>query len=202
MVFRAFLEDISDDYSAEHNNFKYNGRGENFYTYNGFKRDISVSFKIAAQSRHEMMPLYRKLNFLVSNTAPDYSPEGRMRTPYVRMTVGHWMNRIPGVISSVGLKWVTDYPWEINMDGPESTNPHMLVLPHVLDVSLSFLPIHNFLPQKGVKTPFILPNPDAASGDGTIKPAQKWLAFEAQKLADAKKAIKIASDKHEKLPKS
>ena len=43
------------------------------------------SFKIAAQSRHEMMPLYRKLNFLVSNVAPEYKVT-RMRTPFIRLT--------------------------------------------------------------------------------------------------------------------
>ena len=178
MVFRAFLDDLSDNFAAEHNNFKYNGRGEEFYTYKGFKRSISLSFKIAAQSRHEMMPLYRKLNFLVSNTAPDYHPDsGRMRTPYMRMTVGHWMNRTPGVLNSVNLKWQKDYPWEINIDGPEEvddsglTQSQMLILPHVLDVSVSFTPIHNFLPQKGVKTPFILPQLE----DGYLSQFQQWL---------------------------
>ena len=177
MLFRAFINSIDDSYAAEHNEFKYNGRGEPFYTYKGFKRNISLSFKVAAQTRHEMMPLYRKLNFLISNTAPDYSNNGRIRTPYIRMTVGSWMNRIPGVISSIGLSWDQDVPWEINMDGPENENPrgpHMLVLPHALDVSLDFLPIHNFLPQKGHQTPFILPN--HKNIDGTFKPNQQWLS--------------------------
>ena len=97
-----------------------------------------------------------------------------MRTPYVRMTVGSWMNRIPGIITSVDLSWDKDVPWEINMDGPEDTNPHMLVLPHALDVSLNFTPIHNFLPRKGFRTPFILPNHKDI--DGTFKPNQKWLS--------------------------
>ena len=183
IMFRAFLDDLSDNFAAEHNNFKYNGRGEEFYTYKGFKRDISLSFKIAAQSRHEMMPLYRKLNFLVSNTAPDYGDNGRMRTPYIRLTVGSWINRIPGVISSVNLKWQKDYPWELNMDGPEERGKqHMLVLPHVLDVTLNFLPIHNFLPKKGVQTPFILPF--GKHVDGAIDKAQKWLTFKGNDLLD------------------
>ena len=177
MVFRAFLDDVKDNYAAEHSTFKYNGRAEEFYSYKGFKRTIDISFKIAAQSRHEMMPLFRKLNFLVSQTAPDYSDyNGRIRTPYVRMTVGSWMNRIPGVISSVGLSWGTDYPWEINMDGPEEEltgSPDMLVLPHVLDVNISFLPVHNFLPRKGIDTPFILPK--GSPVDGAIFPEQQWL---------------------------
>tara|TARA_R110001592_G_scaffold5457_1_gene30041 strand:+ start:4637 stop:6643 length:2007 start_codon:yes stop_codon:yes gene_type:complete len=180
LVFRAFLDDVSDSFSAKHNTFEYNGRAEEFYSYKGFKRDISLSFKIAAQSRHEMMPLYRKLNFLISNTAPDYSSQGRMRTPYMRMTVGHWMNRIPGVLNKVNLKWDKDYPWEINIDGPEETEgAQMLVLPHVLDVSISFTPIHNFLPQKGVSTPFILPQ----AIDGALSKYQQWL-FDHKGLSD------------------
>ena len=54
MVFRAFLDDFGDNYSANYNETNYNGRAESFYTYNSFKRDISLTFKIAAQSRYEM----------------------------------------------------------------------------------------------------------------------------------------------------
>ena len=94
---------FNDNYSANHNEIKYNGRAENFYTYNSFNRDISLSFKIAAQSRHEMMPLYRKLNFLASNTAPEYNKNsGRIMTPYIRLTVGSYLNRVPGVLKSIG----------------------------------------------------------------------------------------------------
>jgi len=175
MVFRAFLDDFSDNYSANHNEIKYNGRAENFYTYNSFKRDISLSFKIAAQSRHEMMPLYRKLNFLASNTAPEYSEGGRIMTPYIRLTVGSYLNRVPGVLKSIGIKWQKDYPWEISIDSPEGgMDSHMLVLPHVLDINVSFQPIHNFLPQKGTRnSPFILPHWDQR--DGHLKPLQKWM---------------------------
>ena len=177
MVFRAFLDDFSDSYSANHNEIKYNGRAENFYTYNSFNRDISLSFKIAAQSRHEMMPLYRKLNFLASNTAPEYNKNsGRIMTPYIRLTVGSYLNRVPGVLKSIGITWQKDYPWEIAIDSPEKgMDSHMLVLPHVLDVSVNFQPIHNFLPQKSVsESPFILPHYDQR--DGKLKQEQRWLS--------------------------
>ena len=53
---------------------------------------------------------------------------------------------------------------------------HMLVLPHVLDVSVNFQPIHNFLPQKDVRnSPFILPHWDQR--DGTLNPLQKWMSL-------------------------
>ena len=101
IVFRAFLDSFNDNYNASHNEFNYNGRGETFYTYNSFKRNISLSFKIAAQSRVEMMPLYRKLNYLVSNVAPEYGPSGRIRTPFMKLTVGSWCDRVPGILNSV-----------------------------------------------------------------------------------------------------
>ena len=110
MAFRAFLDDYSDDFDAQWNEFKYNGRGEPFFSYAGFKRTISFSFKVSAQSRWEMMPLYRKLNYLVSQTAPDYKGS-RMRANFVKLTIGHLVDRTPGIITKVGLKWQKDYPW-------------------------------------------------------------------------------------------
>ena len=163
MVFRAFLDDWSDDYTGNWNAMKYNGRGEEFYTYDGFKRTTSFSFKIAAQTRYELKPLYRKLNYLVSQTAPDYK-NMRMRGNFVKISIGDLMDRTPGIITSVGLKWQKDYPWEIAIEGGDT---EMLQLPHCLDVSVKFTPIHSFVPQKGKRdangnlkelSPFILPS--------------------------------------------
>ena len=161
IVFRAFLDSVSDDYSATHNTIKYNGRGEEFFTYNKFNRKIQVSFKVAAQSRFEMKPIYQKLNYLAAQTAPNYSSTGRIRTPYLYLTIGHWFNKIPGLITQVGLSWQKDYPWEIALDrtihedGIEGKDRDMLILPHVLDVSLSFQPIHKFTPSNDITSPFI-----------------------------------------------
>ena len=171
MMFRAFLDDYSDNYTANWNNFKYNGRGEEMYTYNSFKRTLNFSFKVAAQSRWEMMPLYRKLNFLVSNTAPEYK-KTRMRSPFIRLTIGSMIDRTPGILTSVGLKWQKDYPWEISIDSPENgRDKEMLVLPHVLDVTVAFTAVHNFLPQKSVSnSPFILSH----ENNRWLSPQQKW----------------------------
>jgi len=171
MVFRAFLDDYSDNFTGNWNSFTYNGRGEELYTYQGFKRDVSFSFKIAAQSRHEMMPLYRKLNFLVSQTAPDYSGT-RMRGNFVKVTIGSLLDRTPGIINSVNLKWQKDYPFEIAIDSPEKgRDTEMQVLPHVLDVAVSFTPVHNFLPKKSVTdSPFIFLH----NRNGKIPNVRKW----------------------------
>ena len=163
MVFRAFLDSMGDTFSANYNEFSYNGRAENFYTYNSFNRDVNFNFKIAAQSSREMKPLYRKLNYLLSNTAPEYNKtSNRMMTPFMRLTIGSYFQQLPGVIKSVGITWQKDYPWEITLDAPEGgTTSGLFVLPHVLDVSVTYQPIHDFLPQKGIDSPFIVPHKDS-----------------------------------------
>jgi len=151
IVFKAFLDNFNDNYNASHNSFNYNGRGETFYTYNGFTRNIDFQFKIAAQSKEEMLPLYTKLNYLVSNTTPEYSDVGRMRTPFIKLTVGDWCNRLPGVLNSIRLTWQKDYPWDLGGNDPKSSG---LILPHVLDVNIQFTPIHQFMPEKSINSQF------------------------------------------------
>ena len=131
-----------------------NGRGETFYTYKGFMRKVSITFKVAAKSRYEMKPIYQKLNYLAAQTAPNYSKFGRIRTPYMRLTVGDYFKRVPGIVTNVNINWMKEYPWEIRLD-PEGLDKQMKILPHVLDVTFNFTPIHDFVPDNQVDTPFI-----------------------------------------------
>ena len=52
-----------------------------------------------------MKPLYRKLNYLVAQTSPNYSNFGRLRTPYMKLTVGDYFYRIPGILNSISTQW-------------------------------------------------------------------------------------------------
>ena len=91
------------------------GRGEEFYKYGGFSRDISISFTVAAQSKPELMAQYKKLNFLASNLAPTYSDYGYMGGPLVQFTMGGWCYELPGFIGSLGLGVPQESPWEIGI---------------------------------------------------------------------------------------
>jgi hypothetical protein len=158
LLFRAFLEGIQDNFSGKWNSHKYNGRAENFYTYDGFDRNISFSFKISAQSVVELKPLYTKLNYLVGSTAPVYSNR-RMRGRYVRLTIGNWFNEMPGFFTNINLGWETNFPWELNIGGPEypGLNDKTSQHPHILNVNCTFQPIHDFTPEHKIDTPFIIP---------------------------------------------
>ena len=146
IFFRAFLTaGITDTNNAELNSFKYIGRGENFFTYQGFTRTVGFSFRVAAQSKEELRPLYNKLNLLLGQVYPDYSPnQGIMRAPLVRVTIGDYLYRVPGFIESINLTVDNNTPWEINLD--RSTD--LAQLPQVVDVAVSFKPILDVLPKR------------------------------------------------------
>ena len=158
--FRAHIDSIDDSYTGDWDSHQYVGRAEEFFTYKGFKRDISVGFKISAQSRAEMKPLYRKMVYLASATAPTYQTGGAnfMRGTLARLTVGSYFSQIPGIITSVKYTWNTDYMWEIAMQNPENgIDDDQQELPMTLDCSISFKPIHDFAPQTGLKHYFTAP---------------------------------------------
>jgi len=148
LFFRAFLTaGITDSNSAQLNAFKYQGRGENFYTYQGFDRTIGFSFRVAAGSKDELRPLYNKVNSLISQVYPDYSPkQGIMRAPVVRITIGDYLYRVPGFIESINVTVDNNYPWEINLE--KSQVGDIAQLPQVLDIAVSFKPIMDILPRR------------------------------------------------------
>lgn len=148
LVFRAFLEgQISDNNQAEFSSFKYLGRGETFRTYQGFDRTIGFTFKIFPQSRAELRPLYRKLNHLISQIYPDYSPTSNlMRGNVVKLTIGDYLYRVPGFLENVNVSINnTNTSWEIVLNKDEKD---VAQLPHVVTVSTSFKPIFDFLPRR------------------------------------------------------
>jgi len=140
LQFRAFLTaGLTDNHQASYNTFKYIGRGEDFFTYQGFSRTVGFSFRLAVFSRSEMSRVYEKLNLLVSQVYPDYSANGIMRSSLVRVTVGDYLYRVPGFLESVNVNIDQMSSWEID-DGEQ--------LPHYLDVQVTFRPIHDILPKK------------------------------------------------------
>ena len=158
--FRALLDSMDDNYTAEWNAFKYMGRGENFYRYNGFTRTINLGWTVAAQSKQELIPMYQKLNFLASSLTPDYSKSGYMRGNLATLTVGGYLYEQPGIITSINYSVPQESPWEIGISNqtfnpddtspiPADQDPTVKQLPHIIKVTgFQFIPIHNFVPRK------------------------------------------------------
>jgi hypothetical protein len=159
MIFRSYLKDITDNPNPSWNTVNYIGRGEPFYIYKGFERNISFTLQVAAMSEAELKPMWQKLNYLYSNTMPDYSNDGVMRGPYMKLTLGDYMFRQPGIIKNMTYSIGNDSPWEIAIDDPEVGSP-LYELPHVMTIQMTFAPIHNFVPRKFPGTLNTIPGKD------------------------------------------
>ena len=177
MHFRAFIDSFDDNFSSTWNPVKYSGRGDTLYNYQGFERSINLSFTVFAQSKAELIPMYRKLNYLASTLAPDYTKAGFMRGNLIRLTLGGYLYEQPGFITSLTYSIPEESPWEIGIDEDGGSDNSVKELPHMIKVTgLAFTPIHTFLPQK--------PNSDTLStgANGKYKSIpEKYIALSAGK---------------------
>jgi hypothetical protein len=148
--FRAFIDSFSDSYSATWNGSKLLGRGEDFYTYGGFTRKISLGWTMAAQSKQELIPIYQKLNYLASTLTPDFSKTtGYMRGNLAQLTVGGYLYEQPGIIEGLTYTIEESSPWEIGIDRNGESDNNVKELGHIIKVTgFSFTPIHEFIPRK------------------------------------------------------
>ena len=154
--FRALLDGMSDNYSADWAGDSLMGRGEKFYRYNGFNRNISLGWTVVAQSKDELIPMYQKLNYLASTLTPDYSKSsGYMRGNLATLTVGGYLYEQPGIITSLSYTVPEESPWEIaipSLGGADKNNKiksdkSVKEMPHMIKVSgFNFIPIHEFVP--------------------------------------------------------
>ena len=173
IIFRAYITNIRRNVTSKWDAYKYVGRGESFYAYDGFSETVTLSFTIAASSRAEMKPLYQKLNYLISTLAPDYSRSGLMRGNISELTVGDFILYQPGIITSLDMIIDEDSNWEIALSEPESLtggDSDMHELPQIIKCTMSFIPIYNFLPRKSSEAPFI-----GIDGLSENKEGKQWL---------------------------
>jgi hypothetical protein len=138
MVFRAYLTQFSDSVDGKWNPVNYTGRGEDFYIYGGYSRKINIGFKVAALSEIEMQPMYEKLNYLMSNVMPIYTGN-LMRGPFIKMTVGNWIDGQDGILNNISYTVPQESPWEIGLDN--NIYSGSLILPHIVEVQMTFTPI-------------------------------------------------------------
>jgi len=155
---RAYVKGFTDNHSAEWSSFRYTGRGDQFYTYQGFTREVALSFSLPALSRPEMKRIYQKANYLISLCYPDYNSSGLMRGNIVLLTFGDYLYRVPGILKSVNITIPDEASWEIAMTEPEKgPDDDMYELPQLLEISLSFTPIMSILPRRGAGVALITP---------------------------------------------
>ena len=140
--FRAYIDNLSDNYDATWTKQSYMGRAEAFHKYTAFNRDISLGFTVAAESQANLDDIYKQLNKLVSSLAPTYTAAGYMAGNIHKVTIGNYIKEQYGVISSMNLEIMNESPWGIDKG---------LQLPYYIKVSgIRFTPIHKVRPEYNV----------------------------------------------------
>ena len=137
--FTAYIDTLSDSYGADWSSQVYMGRGEKFYKYNTFSRDINLGFTVIAENQTELMDMYAKLNELAASLAPTYTSAGYMAGNLHRLTIGNYVVGQYGIMTNLTYDIMEESPWEITA-GKQ--------LPHYIRVSgVKFTPIHNWRPE-------------------------------------------------------
>ena len=104
-----------------------------------------------------MKATWRKLNYLASWTAPEYTDAGWIRGPLIRLNIGHLYRKMPGYLANLTYTfdntqgtWETaKLPEDLKLDGANKdiTGPGVLQLPKTIQVSCEFVPVGVYRPE-------------------------------------------------------
>ena len=75
--FRATISGLSEQNSADWEDVAYMGRADKLFVYKGFSRDVNLAFTVYANSINELIPMWKRINYLVGLTRPSkYTGKG------------------------------------------------------------------------------------------------------------------------------
>jgi len=139
LYWQAYLDNFNDQIGADYESYNYVGRGYPLYKYKGFTRSIGLDFTIVASTPTQILPIYQKLNSLIQNMAPNYSDAGYLRGNFVKLTVGDYLNNVPGIITRFSLSPIFEAGFDIGGEGENTSGKQ---LPKAIKVSgFNFTPI-------------------------------------------------------------
>jgi len=151
IVFRAYLEGITENVSPSWEPENYIGRSEPVFIYEQAERDISFTLKLVAQTYDELNAIYGKMERLTSLCYPQYQEDKllskvRKKPPLVKFRLGELFGRdgkeVTGFIKSLTYDYADTSPWE-TVQGNR--------VPKHISAQISFQILHDSVPQLGTK---------------------------------------------------
>ena len=161
MAFRATLNGFTDSFQPGWDPISIMGRPDSAYLYSSFERTVSFNFTVAATTRSEMIPMWRKLNYLSTYTMPDIAGGSKPSGPMMRFTIGDMFYRTPGFLTSLSYTIPDDATWDIAEEGPGQVSKQ---LPMIIEVSVSLTVIGDYRPQKMGRAYSLSPNGTTSAG--------------------------------------
>lgn len=114
--FRAYLGNLSDQFSPSWEAVQDQGRADAKVRYAAFERMIDLDFKVVVHSAAERRIVWQKLAQLAKITYPAYS--SGFYGIYIKVTIGDLYVNQPMYITSLSYNWDSETPWEID-DGSQ-----------------------------------------------------------------------------------
>jgi hypothetical protein len=163
MAFRATLNGFTDNFQPGWDTISIMGRPDSAYLYSSFERSLSFNFTVAATTRSEMIPMWRKLNYFSTYTMPDISGNSKPSGPMIRFTIGDLFHRTPGFLTSLSYTIPDDATWDIAEDASDQVSKQ---LPMMIEVAVGLTVIGDYRPQKMGRAYSLSPNGSTAAGVG------------------------------------
>ena len=164
LIFRGYLEGITDTPSPNWSEQNYIGRSESNWIYTGTSREISFNFKVAAQTAAELVAIYQKLNKLTGLTYPEYKADQflqtgnvlnngerqplfktRMKPPLARLRVGDLFGSPSGPTKDGILGFIKNLSYTVPDESPWEVRKGQRV-PKIIDINCGWQVIHEQVP--------------------------------------------------------
>ena len=150
IFFRAYLDGISENISPSWSPSTYIGRSDTVYTYERAEREIQFTLKLVAQTKDELIKIYKKMDKLTSLCYPEYVDDGygnRMKPPLTKLRMGELFgnsgnNELMGFLKSLAYSVDQSSTWEVEKGKR---------VPKHVSVSIGYQVIHASIPNLETK---------------------------------------------------
>ncbi len=112
--FNATVTGLNEQNTAAWDTVEYLGRADKLYHYKGFTRTLQFDFKTVARSIKELLPMWKRINYLVGLTRPSRytGRNGFIVPPMVQLTLGDFYKNHNVVITNCQVTIPEDASWE------------------------------------------------------------------------------------------
>jgi len=111
--FRATVKGISERYTSNWDEFQYIGNADKVYNYKGFTRALAFNFTAVAMSLKELLPMWTRINYLLSLSKPaKYLNGSYIVPPLIQLTIGDLYKNQPIVINGLTMTIPENAIWE------------------------------------------------------------------------------------------
>ena len=150
IFFRAYIEGLTENISPTYASHNYVGRSEPVYTYERAEREISMTLKLFAQSRTELINIYQKMDRLTSLCYPQYIKDGysagtnssRMKAPLTKFRYGELF----GTTNKELMGYIKSLSYSVEQTSPYETDPLTGRVPKHVVATIGYQVIHDTSP--------------------------------------------------------